>query len=99
MLVLVPLLLSPAVINNRHEVDWWSDRRLLIAAGFFFIVGQHVIAMAFETLPASIVSPIVNTQAVVAVVLGSILLGESQLRTRLTAAGLAVSGIILISLG
>ncbi|HMB51273.1 MAG TPA: EamA family transporter [Natronoarchaeum rubrum] len=50
-------------------------------------------------MPASVVSPVVNTQAVVAVVLGSLLLGESHVRTRLAAAGLAVGGIVLITLG
>lgn len=99
MLVLVPLLLSPAAVGNRHAVDWWGDRRKLAVAGLVLVVGQHVVAMAFETLPASVVSPVVNTQAVVAVVLGSLLLGESRVRVRLTAAGLAVFGILLISLG
>lgn len=99
MLVLVTVLLFPAAVRNRNAVDWWGDRRLLVAAGFFLVVGQYIVAMAFETLPASIVSPVVNTQAVVAVVLGSLLLGESQLRIRLVAAGFAVLGIVLISLG
>lgn len=99
MLVLVSVLLSPAAIGNRHAVDWWADRHLLATAGLALVFGQHVVAMAFELLPASIVSPIVNTQAVVAVVLGSLLLGETGLRTRLAAAGFAVFGIVLISLG
>lgn len=99
MLVLVTLFLGPAAVDNRHAVDWWADRYLLSAAGLVLVVGQHLVAVAFETLPASVVSPVVNTQAVVAVVLGSLVLGEPYARVRLTASGLAVVGIGLISVG
>jgi drug/metabolite transporter (DMT)-like permease len=99
MLVLVAALLSPSALTHRDAVDWWVDRRLLALAGLVLVIGQHLVAVAFETLPASVVSPVVNTQAVVAVFLGSLLLGESQLRLRMTAAGLAVFGVVLISLG
>uniref|UniRef100_UPI0037429688 EamA family transporter n=1 Tax=Halonotius aquaticus TaxID=2216978 RepID=UPI0037429688 len=55
--------------------------------------------MAFVALPASVVSPVVNTQAVIAVVLGSLLLGEPHPRLRLLAGGLAVVGVVLVSIG
>jgi drug/metabolite transporter (DMT)-like permease len=99
MLILVPCLLMPGAFNNRHAVDWWADRHLLAIAGLTLLAGQYLVATAFETLPASIVSPIVNTQAVIAVLLGNLLLDESQLRTRLAASGLAVLGVVLISAG
>ena len=99
MLVLVAAFLSPSAVNHHDEVDWWADRRLLALTGLVLVIGQHLVAMAFETLPASVVSPVVNTQAVVAVFFGSLFLGESHVRVRMTAAGLAVVGIVLISLG
>lgn len=99
MLVLVAAFLSPSAVNHRDAVDWWADRRLLALTGLVLVIGQHLVAMAFETLPASVVSPVVNTQAVVAVFFGSLFLGESHARIRMTAAGLAVVGIVLISLG
>ncbi|WP_431358885.1 EamA family transporter [Halovenus amylolytica] len=99
MLVLVAALLSPSAVTHRDAVDWRADRRLLALAGLVLVIGQHLVAVAFETLPASVVSPVVNTQAVVAVFLGSLLLGESHVRIRMAAAGLAVFGVVLISLG
>ncbi|WP_336326515.1 DMT family transporter [Halovenus sp. HT40] len=99
MLVLVTLFLAPSAVRNRRTVDWWGDRYLLVVAGLVLVVGQHLVAVAFQTLPASVVSPVVNTQGVVAVFLGSVLLGEPHVRVRLTAAGLAVVGIVLISVG
>jgi drug/metabolite transporter (DMT)-like permease len=95
----VALLLAPLAIRERDAVDVRPDLSKLVALGLLVAVAQHVVAVAFQTQPASIVSPLVNTQAVVAVVLGSLLLNEPQVRTRLAAAGLAVGGIALITLG
>lgn len=99
MLVLVTLSLSPLAVRHRRAVDWWGDRYLLAVAGLVLVIGEHLVAVAFQTLPASVVSPVVNTQGVVAVFLGSVLLGEPHVRVRLTAAGLAVVGVVLISVG
>jgi drug/metabolite transporter (DMT)-like permease len=99
MLVLVAVLLAPSAFTHRDAADWRADSSRLFLARLVLIIGQHLVAVAFETLPASVVSPVVNTQAVVAVVLGSLLLGESHVRVRVTAACLAVLGIVLVSLG
>jgi len=55
--------------------------------------------LAFSTLPASLASPVINSSAVVTVVLGGVVLGEEAMRIRLTAAGFAIAGVTLISLG
>jgi drug/metabolite transporter (DMT)-like permease len=55
--------------------------------------------LSFADLPASLASPVINTQAVVAVGLGGVLLGEEALRIRLVAAAFAVAGVTLITLG
>ena len=68
-----------------------------VLAGGGVAVGEHVTSLAFSTVPASIASPIINTQAVVAVVLGGLLLREEAFGTRLVAAGLAVVGVGLIA--
>lgn len=70
---------------------------LYLGMGLLVAVGEHVTSLAFQTAPASIASPIVNTQAIVAVILGGVLLDEAALRTRLVAAGLAVVGVALIA--
>lgn len=57
----------------------------------------HLTTLAFDAAPASVVSSVVNTQAVVAVVLGGLLLGERGFGRRLLAALLAVVGVALIA--
>ena len=98
-LVIVPIVLGPWAIRRRSRVSLRSDRWKLLVAGGVLAAGQHLVSVAFVALPASVVSPIVNTQAVIAVVLGSLLLGEPHARVRLLAGGLAVGGVVLVSIG
>lgn len=99
MLVTVLALVAPFAVRHRNAVDVRGDARKLFGVGILVAGGQHLIAAAFQTLPASVVSPIVNTQAIVAVVLGSLLLDEDQFYRRLAAGALAVGGIALITIG
>jgi len=99
MLGTVCLLVAPLAVRRRGAVAFRADRAKIVGMGLLAAVAQHLTAMAFETQPASVVSPLVNTQAIVAVVLGSLLLGESYVRIRLLAAALALCGIALISVG
>jgi drug/metabolite transporter (DMT)-like permease len=71
----------------------------IVALAALFAVGVHLTVTAFAAAPASVVSPIVNTQAVVAVLLGGVLLHEKGLPRRLAAAVLAVGGVALIAVG
>ena len=96
LLVFVAVLLLPSAISNPPAVDR-TDLPKFAFAGGLVAVGEHLTTIAFATLPASIASPIVNTQAIVAVVLGGILLGEHHFRLRLLAAVLAVVGVTLLS--
>ncbi|MCU4799817.1 DMT family transporter [Halobacteria archaeon HArc-gm2] len=81
------------------RVDVRGDLPKFAATGLLLATANHVAMYAFGALPASVASPIVNTQAVVAVVLGGLLLGEEHFRIRLVAAGLAVVGVTVIALG
>jgi drug/metabolite transporter (DMT)-like permease len=81
--------------------EWASVRGDLLKfalAGAGVALGEHVTSLAFQQVPASIASPIINTQAIVAVLLGGIVLRERAFATRLVAAGLAVCGVGLIAL-
>jgi drug/metabolite transporter (DMT)-like permease len=84
------------------RVDWSTLRPALpgiAALAGLFAVGVHLTTISFAVASASVVSPIVNTQAVVAVVLGGVVLREEGLARRLAAAVLAVGGVALIAAG
>ena len=87
----VALLFLPAAVRS------WPDERpevgVFVAVGLLVAVAEHLTTLAFAALPASIAAPVVNTQAVVAVLLGGRVLGEERLGGRLAAAALAVFGI------
>ena len=86
--------------RQRPIPDTFRDDAWLFAlAGLIVAVGNHVVLLAFQILPASIASPIINAQAIVAVVAGGLLLGEEHFRVRLVAGGLAICGIALIAVG
>jgi drug/metabolite transporter (DMT)-like permease len=91
-----------AVPLAAHRVVWADLRPAvpgIVGLAALFAVGVHLATTAFAVAPASIVSPIVNTQAVVAVLLGGVLLREKGLPRRLAAAVLAVGGVALIAVG
>lgn len=68
-----------------------------VALGLLVAAAEHLTSVAFAALPASIASPVINTQAVVATLLGGLLLGERRPGTRLVAAALAVVGVGLLA--
>ena len=96
------LLLGVLVVLLPSALRAWPagllpDLPKFALAGALVALGEHVTSLAFAAIPASIASPIINTQAVVAVLLGGIVLREAQFRVRLVAAGLAVAGVTLIA--
>jgi drug/metabolite transporter (DMT)-like permease len=98
----VPILLGGVLLvvlplAAREWVPLRADLPRFALAGGGVALGEHVTSLAFAAAPASIASPIINTQAVVAVVLGGVLLREEAFRIRLVAAGLAVAGVGLIA--
>ncbi|WP_435145730.1 EamA family transporter [Halobaculum sp. P14] len=95
-LVGVPLVLLPLAV--RSWPDGPLEYRTFAAAGLVVAAAEHLTAVAFAAVPASIASPIVNTQAVVAVILGGVVLGEKHLGIRLAAAALAVVGVTMLAI-
>ncbi len=95
----VPFLVAPFALRRAWPDGWRSDLPKFLAVGVVIAYGNHIVLVAFGLLPASVVSPIVNAQAVVAVVLGGLLLDEAYFRVRLAAAALAVVGITLVTVG
>lgn len=84
------------------RVEWPRLREVLpglVAISAAFAVGVHLATVSFDLAPASVASPIINTQVIIVVLLGSLLLDEGQLGRRLGAAGLAVVGVALVAAG
>ncbi|WP_276260224.1 EamA family transporter [Haloglomus litoreum] len=98
-LVGVTLVSLPFAASRLPESGLRESLPGLVALAAVFAVAIHLAVLAFDAAPASVVSPVVNTQAVVAVVLGGLLLGERGLGRRLLAALLAVAGVALIAAG
>ncbi len=93
----ITIVLLPSAVRNPPTAVR-NDLPKLAGGGAIVALGEHVTTLAFAALPASIASPIINTQAIVAVILGGALLGERYFRLRLLAAVLAVIGVALIAL-
>ena len=94
----VAVVLLPAAIRAETPTTLRADLPKFVAGGRFVAAGEGLTNSAFSLVPSSIASPIINTQAVVAVVLGGLLLNEARFRLRLVAATLAVIGVTMIAL-
>jgi len=99
MFVGISVLMGPVALRTHWPDEWWQDLPLFFVTALLVAVANHIVLLAFQLQPASIVSPIVNGQAIVAVILGAILLKESHIRARLVATALAIIGIAMISVG
>jgi drug/metabolite transporter (DMT)-like permease len=99
MAVGIAALMAPLGFRYQIPAGWRADLPKFVVAAVFVAYGNHIVLLSFQLLPASIVSPIVNGQAIVAVILGAVLLDEAHFRARLAAAGLAIVGIAMISVG
>ena len=94
----LPVALAPLALRRLPD-GVRDDAGIFLGLGLVLAVAEHLVMLAFSTLPASLASPVINSSAVVAVVLGGVVLGEEAMRIRLTAAGFAIVGVTMISLG
>jgi len=93
----VAVVLLPSALRAETPATFRADLPKFAVGGLFVAAGEGLTNTAFSLVPASIASPIINTQAVVAVVLGGLLLNEQQFGVRLIAAALAVIGVTMIA--
>jgi len=98
LLTTVAATMAPFALRAWPEAGPRGDLPKWLGVGVLVASAQHLTAVSFQTLSASIASPLVNSQAVVAVVLGGLLLDEPRFGTRLVAAALVVAGVTLVSL-
>ena len=92
----VIIVLLPSVVRSPPTAVA-SDVPKFVVAGGFVAAGEYITTLAFSLIPASIASPIINAQAIVAVLLGGLILQEQYFRIRAVAAVLAVVGVTLIA--
>jgi drug/metabolite transporter (DMT)-like permease len=97
-LVGVTLVAAPLGYRQRARLPRRALPALL-GLGAVIALGDHLIALGFAELPASVASAIVNAQAVVAVLLGGLVLGEGAFVQRLAAGTLTVAGVAVVALG
>jgi len=83
---------------SESEVSMRSNLLLFAVTGALVSVGEYAVALAFASLPASLASPLISFQSVVAVVLGGIVLQEADFRRRIVASFLLVCSVALIAL-
>ena len=93
----VALLLAP-LAARQWSVDVRGNLATFVVAGLFIAAGEHLVALAYASVPASIAAPLVSLQAIVAVVLAGVLLNEDDFLVRLTAALVAILGIAFVTL-
>ncbi|MFB6078962.1 MAG: EamA family transporter [Halarchaeum sp.] len=91
------VLLAPVAYRTWPEGGIRADLPLFVGAAAAVAVARVLTAVTFSVTTASVAATVVNAQAVVAVVLGGVVLAEEGFRTRLAAAALAVGGIALIA--
>lgn len=93
----VALLLAPVAVR-RWSVDVRGNLRTFVVAGLFIATGEHLVALAYANVPASVAAPLISLQAIVAVVLGGVLLDEDDFGSRLVAALVAMLGIAFVAI-
>lgn len=95
------LLFAPLAVRDHRAgrlPDVRADVPRLAAAGLLLAVSEYFVVASLAILSASIATPLLATQAVVAVILGGVVLREGQFAIRLAAAAVAVAGVTLIAL-
>lgn len=91
------LLLVPFAVRTAAPGAVRSRWQGFVIVGLLSVGLSHFATIAFSQLSASLASPLVNAQSIVAVALGGFLLREDAVRYRAIGAVLAVTGIALIA--
>lgn len=95
----IALLLVPFAFRATTITEIRSHWRGFVVVGLLNVGLAHFASVAFDQVSASIASPLVNTQSIVAVALGDLILREGVIRYRALGVLLAVAGITFIAGG
>ncbi|MDA0588866.1 MAG: DMT family transporter [Planctomycetota bacterium] len=97
----VCLMLTPHVLSRKDEVRrvWKEHRREVIGVAILAPLSYIMILTAMSFTPLSSVAPAREISILFGAVLGARFLGEEHTTRRLIAAGLMVSGVVLLAFG
>lgn len=95
------LLLSPAALQRRSEVQWeWRTHRFeAFGIAVLSSLAYIMVLTALVTSPVSYIAPARELSILFGALLGTWVLKEGQAQRRLLSAGLMVVGIVLLALG
>ncbi len=95
------LLVSPYVLRHRQAIraQWEAHRFEAIAVGILVPLSYILVLTALRSTPVSYVAPAREVSIVIGTLMGSHLLGESDARRRLTAAGVILAGVAALGIG
>lgn len=95
------ILLAPHAAANRDRVRevWTRNRREVVGVAVLNPLGYFLVLTALQVTPVSYVAPAREVSVLIAVVMGTRLLGEGEARRRLGWGLLIVGGIVLLALG
>ena len=93
------ILLSPLAWRRRQAVvTLWNTHRLgILAIAIFSPLAYILVLIALQFTPVVFVAPIRELSVLIAVLMGSILLGEGNLKHRLTWAAVILLGTIILA--
>ncbi len=92
---------SPALWTERHTISswFWHDLRVLLVVAVLAPLAYILVLVAMTLAPLSLVAPAREISILLGVIAGAKLLQEGQMLSRLGAAALMVTGIVLLSIG
>ena len=94
-------LMTPMALRNRHEIPatWRRARKEIVAVAVLCPLSYILVLTAMVFTPVSYVAPAREISILVAALMGTQLLAESDVRRRLSAAAAMVAGIVCLALG
>lgn len=92
---------SPALWIERQTIStwFWHDLRVLLVVAVLAPLAYILVLVAMTLAPLSLVAPAREISILLGVIAGAKLLQEGQMLSRLGAATLMVTGIVLLSIG
>lgn len=98
------LLLAPAVLSSKEKrkvvgTTWSQFRREALGVAILSPIAYVLVLYALATAPVSLVAPLRESSIIIGAFMGAHLLGEGQLRRRVVAASLMLTGIVVLARG